>query len=296
MKIVLLIFCIVFFKVNLLAQDKPEIIKSISLIADHVEKGVRGINVTVSYNFQFLDSIYPADSILKDAVFASSFKIYLEIFENGKNVSADMGHNSVTKENGHFYMRSGIILMQDEVSKDMKADIFIPYASLKLTPEKHRIKLKAWISGKDGLSKSHKSAAQLKELEFTKPATKIFEVAIDSLVVNYFDTRGQAWDRSLFGSDSPDLDFNVYVASVNVGNIYKEDSYFVSSPSRPWIFRFVISENDEVILSLQDRDNIFHDDIASWKFISSNMRPGISYEQNQAKNNMRSFSFRCKVE
>lgn len=296
MKIVLLIFCIVCFQVNLLAQDKPEIIKSISLSADHVEKGVRGINVTVSYNFQFLDSIYPADSILKDAVFASSFKIYLEIFENGKNVSAEMGHNSVTKENGHFYMRSGIILMQDEVSKDMKANIFIPYASLKLAPEKHTIKLKAWISGKDGLSKSHKSAAQLEELEFTKPATKIFEVAIDSLVVNYFDTRGQAWDRSLFGSDSPDLDFNVYVASVNVGNIYQEDRYFVSSPSTPWIFRFVISENDEVILSLQDRDNIFHDDIASWKFISGNMRPGINYEQNQAKNNMRSFSFRCKVE
>ena len=292
----LLLFASVCVHIALSSQTKTDIVKSIILNADHIQDGVKGINITVHYNFHFLDSIYPNDSVLKNVTFASKFKVHIEAFENNKNILAAMGHKSVATEKGNFHISSSTILMPSDINEDRTITIFIPYASLKLSPQKHTIKVKAWISGKDGLNKSHKSTARTQELEFTKPTTKIFEVSLDSLIADYFDTKGQAWDHSLFDSDAPDLDFSIYLSNVSVGNIYKGNSYFISFPQKPRVFRFVISENDDILLLLQDRDDVFDDEMATWKFTSRNMNSGTVYEQKQAKKNLRSFSFRCKVE
>jgi hypothetical protein len=65
--------------------------------------------------------------------------------------------------------------------------------------------------------------------------------------------------------------------------------------AKPRVFRFLISENDEVTVFLTDMDDVIHDPIASWRFDTSNMKEGTVYEQKEAKANMKAFSFKCKV-
>ena len=85
------------------------------------------------------------------------------------------------------------------------------------------------------------------------------------------------------------------MGDLEVGNVHKGNAYKISFAGKPRVFRFLISENDEVTIYLSDTDDAFHDPIASWRFNSSNMKEGTVYQQKEAKSNMESFSFQCKI-
>ncbi|MNY23583.1 hypothetical protein D3C86_1572560 [compost metagenome] len=85
------------------------------------------------------------------------------------------------------------------------------------------------------------------------------------------------------------------MGDLEVGNIHKGNAYFISFAEKPRVFRFLVSENDEVTVYLVDTDDTFHDPIASWRFNTSNMKEGTVYQQKEAKANMESFSFKCKT-
>ncbi|WP_430402522.1 hypothetical protein [Fluviicola sp.] len=85
------------------------------------------------------------------------------------------------------------------------------------------------------------------------------------------------------------------MGDLEVGNIHKGNNYSISFSEKPRVFRFLVSENDEVTIFLTDTDDAFHDPIASWRFNTTNMKEGSVYEQKEAKQNMKAFSFKCKV-
>lgn len=109
------------------------------------------------------------------------------------------------------------------------------------------------------------------------------------------DTHGQSWDYTLSGTNAPDLDFKVTLGDALIGMIHKGNSYFLTFPEKPRVFRFLISENDEVYLTLSDKDEYIDDPIASWRFNSTAMKLNSWYEQTEAKANLEDFHFRCRI-
>lgn len=285
------------FSFTLFGQGESELILNATTHIDHVEKGAKGILVNYQLNIDLIKQNYPNDSLQAIALESLKLSFILTPWIAERQVKPGYGFQNLKDKNGFFELNRTHFPTYEEIAKGiMSCEIFIPYSSLQLTSEKQQITWKIDVSTKDG--KNIRYSQQIEKITkyFTPPATHYFNVNLDSLIVNFFDTKGQAWDRSMFGSDAPDLDFTIYIGGISVGNIHKGNSYSIVFSDKPRIFKFAISENDEVYISFLDTDNLFHDEIASWKFDTANMKKGVEYKQTEKKANLKDFSFSCKVD
>jgi hypothetical protein len=258
---------------------------------DYVENGVKGLHISTTCDYNILRKKYATDSIFNRALNHSRFSFKLSIFQDTNQVKHAFGYQSAFDKSDFVEVK----FRCDPRSTSETTNLFIPYASLKLKSGQQSLSISADLNGKDGFNIPYSQNTRSAIFTFDKPITKIFECTLDSLVVKPFDSKGQAWDHELFGTDAPDLDFSIKLADLEVGNIHKGNNYFISFSKKPRLFRFLVSENDEVTIFLTDIDDAFHDPIASWRFDTSNMKEGISYQQKEAKENLKSFSFSCKV-
>lgn len=281
---------------KLLAQSKDNILPEVGIQTDYVENGVKGFRITANCDYTVLRKKYPSDSLFERALTNSKFALKLRILQDTSLVYPAFGYQKAFGKSGFIDIR----LSCNPVLTDLKTvqanqTVFIPYAGLKLKEGKQSLSVSVDLNGKDGFNSSYKQNTRSAVFTFNKPLTKIFECSLDSLEVKTLDNNGQAWDHELFGTDAPDLDFSLKMGDLEVGNIHKGNNYKISFPEKPRVFRFLVSENDEVSIFLTDTDDAFHDPIASWRFDTSNMKEGVVYEQKESKQNMKAFSFRCKV-
>lgn len=296
-KIHSLVFLLILIPVgNLFAQDKDNIIPDLAVQTDYVENGVKGLRISITCNYETLRKKYPSDSLLNLALLTAKFSVKLSIFQDSNQVKPAFGYQKAFGK-GDFieFKQSCNPTFSGSKALPVINVFFIPYAALKLKEGKQNLYAAADLYGKDGFNATYKQNKQSEVFTFNKPLTKIFECALDSLVVKSFDQNGQAWDHELFGTDAPDLDFSIKMGDLEVGNIHKGNNYSISFPEKPRIFRFLVSENDEVTIFFTDTNDAFHDPIASWRFDTSNIKEGIIYEQKEAKQNMKAFSFKCKL-
>lgn len=278
--------------------QKPEhIVRDIRVQTDYVENGVKGIRISATCDYSILKKKYATDSLLLIALRQGKFLMRLNLYQDSTSVKPAFGYQSA------FSKKRDVIEwshrcnpeVSDSKPKESVYTFFIPYAAMKLTEGKQDLVVSADLNGKDGFNNTYKQTTHSAVFSFNKPLTKLFECTLDSLVVKPFNKEGQAWDHELFGTDAPDLDFSLKMGDLEVGNVHKGNAYFISFAEKPRVFRFLISENDEVTIYLSDTDDAFNDPIASWRFNSSNMKEGTVYEQKESKANMESFSFKCKV-
>jgi|GEM_PF-3334520 len=291
MKNITLLIILTILSGNLFAQNKENIIRDIQVQTDFVENGSKGIRISVTCDYGVLRKKYDNDSLLEKALSTARFSYTLAIFQDSNQVKQAFGYQTA-------FGKSDFVELKLRCNPQLGSEVtplFIPYAALKLKEGKQSLSISADLTGKDGFNATYKQTTRSAIFTFNKPITKIFECSLDSVVVKPFDNNGQAWDHELFGTDAPDLDFSIKMGDLEVGNIHKGNSYFIIFPTKPRVFRFLVSENDEVTIFFTDIDDAFHDPIASWRFNTSNMKEGTSYEQKDAKQNMKSFSFKCKV-
>lgn len=285
------------FSFTLFGQNESDLILNASTHIDHVENGAKGIIIAYQLNLDHIKQKYPNDSLQDIALKSIELKCRFTPWIIEKQVKPGYGFQNVNDKNGFFELSRSHFPTFEEIAKGkMNCKVFIPYSALKLTHEKQQINWKIDVNTKDGGNISYSKQIEKITETFIPPATQFFSLNLDSLIVNYFDTRGQSWDRSMFGSDAPDLDFTIYIGGISVGNIHKGNSYSIVFSDKPRIFKFAISENDEVYISFLDTDNLFHDEISSWKFDTSNMKKGVVYKQMEQKANLKDFSFSCKVD
>jgi hypothetical protein len=278
------------------AKNGENIIPEISIQTDYVENGVKGFRITAACDYNVLRKKYATDSLLERALTHSKFAVKLTILQDTVQIKPAFGYQKAFDKSDFIEIRQTCNpAYSDSKPALISNTFFIPYAALKLKEGKQTLFVSADLSGKDGFNTTYKQNTRSAGFTFIKPPTKIFECTLDSLVVKTLDNNGQAWDHELFGTDAPDLDFSLKMGDLEVGNIHKGNSYTILFPEKPRIFRFLVSENDEVTIFLTDTDDAFHDPIASWRFDTSNMKEGMIYEQKEAKQNMKAFSFKCKV-
>lgn len=281
---------------SLKAEAGENIIPEISVQTDYVENGVKGFRITTTCDYNVLRKKYVTDSLLERALIHSKFAFKLGIFQDTTQIKPAFGYQRAFDKSDFIEIRQTCNPVYSDSKPDLISNtVFIPYASLKLKEGKQTLFVSADLSGKDGFNTTYKQNTRSAAFTFIKPPTKIFECTLDSLIVKTLDNNGQAWDHELFGTDAPDLDFSLNMGDLEVGNIHKGNSYTILFPEKPRIFRFLVSENDEITIFLTDTDDAFHDPIASWRFDTSNMKDGIVYEQKDSKQNMKAFSFKCKV-
>ena len=282
---------------SLFAQNKENIIPEVSIQTDYVENGVKGFRIVVTPDFNKLKKKYPVDSIFKKAMAQGKFSFRLSIFQDSTQVKPAFGYQKAFGKGDFVEIKLSCNpqFLDENKALTIASNVFIPYAGLKLKEGKQSLFVIADLSGKDGFNAAYKQRTKSAVFTFNKPLTKIFECSLDSLMVNTLDNNGQAWDHELFGADSPDLDFSIKMGDLEVGNVHKGNSYTILFSEKPRVFRFLISENDEVTIFLTDMDDAFHDPIASWRFNTTNMKEGTVYEQKEAKTNLKAFSFKCKV-
>lgn len=294
---ILLIFLLIVISGNsIFAQNKENILPEVSIQTDYVENGVKGFRIVTSCDYKILRKKYASDSLLERALTNAKFSLKLSIFQDTSRVKPAFGYQTAFGKNDFIEIKLPCNpFYLDSKPASVNNVIFIPYAGLKLKEGKQSLSISADLYGKDGLNTTYKQNTRSAVFTFIKPITKIFECALDSLIVKPFDNNGQAWDHELFGTDAPDLDFSIKMGDLEVGNIHKGNNYSILFSAKPRVFRFLVSENDEVTIFLTDIDDAFHDPIASWRFDTSNMKEGTVYEQKEAKQNMKSFSFKCKL-
>lgn len=297
LNILLLPVVLLFLSNSLLyGQDSENIIQNIEIQTDHVENGVKGFRVLNTCDFNVLRKKYGNDSLMEIALRQSRFSYVLTFYQDTTQIEPAFGYQHPGKKKEYLEFKIDCKPGMNDLENIAYPSVqFIPYAALKLPEGKQSIRVKFELNGKDGFNNTYKQSAQSADIAFMKPTTKVFECALDSLVVKHFNAQGQAWDHSVFGADAPDLDFSIVMGDLEVGNIHKGNSFYIAFPDKPRIFRFLISENDEVTIFLKDTDDVIHDPIASWRFDSANMKENVPYQQKDPKTNMQAFSFKCKV-
>lgn len=293
---ILLLFSFI-FGTKTFSQNNENLIQDVVVQTDFVENGVKGILISINCDYNILRKKYETDSLLNHALRQARFSYNLTLFQDSIPIKSAFGYQSAFEKNEILELK----FKCDPTWFDSKPiisenKVFIPYAAIKLKEGKQqKISVSIDLYGKDGFNNTYKQNTRSTLFSFDKPFTKIFECALDSLVVKPFNKEGQAWDHELFGTDAPDLDFSIKMGDLEVGNIHKGNAYFITFRDKPRVFRFLISENDEITIYLVDTDNAFHDPIASWRFNTSNMKENIVYQQKEAKSNLESFSFKCKI-
>lgn len=280
------------------AQKKPAVaFESVLLEKDIVVEGSKGIRITGKCNFLAYKANYNSDSLMMKAFLDNAFYLTITPMQKDSvNIKPALGHNAVFAEE-----KVSTKLKMKPASDDVKSGTitfswFVPYASLKLNAGEQDLAFSVLFYGKDGFNNVISGKYKTEKIAFQKPKTRTFEVQLDSLTVNTFDNNGELWDVSFSSKvDKPDLKWTILLGDKELGSIQKGNSSTINFGKKPRIFKFTISENDEVYIYLTDEDDFQDDPIANWKYNTSNMKDDVVYKQEEKKANLASFSFSCKA-
>lgn len=276
------------------SQQPKVLIQDIVLQKDAVVKGAKGIQVSGNCNFQAFTAVYNNDSLMEIA-FDDDFYLTVTPKMDTNEIEPAMGYNLVFPDKKVAVKLKVVPATFELLKGKVPFSTFIPYAAFKLDAGTQELSFLFQFYGKDGFNNVVSGRAVSPKLAFEKPKTRVFECKIDSLEVKQTDSKGQMWDPSLTTIDKPDLKFSFVLGDFRVNSINKHSSYKIDYTQKPLVYRFLISENDEVYFYLADEDELFDDPIANWKFNSTNMFDNVDYQQKQAKANLKGFSFTCKV-
>jgi hypothetical protein len=278
-------------------SQKPEVsFENVLIEKDFVNGGSKGFQVSGKCDIQAFKANYGSDSLMMRAFFNNAF--YLTITPQDKDtfpIKPAMGYSVLFAEDkvttklklkpGKTEVRAGKI----------NFTWFVPYAALKLNATSQDINFFFQFYGKDGFNNVVSGKHRTQKINFVKPKTRVCEIQLDSVVVKDHDSKGQVWDANIYMIDKPDLQWSIWLGDKMINSIEKGSSYSINFGLKPRIFKFMISENDEIHVYLVDDDEYLDDPIANWKFNSTNMNDNISYKQEEAKANVTNFSFSCKV-
>lgn len=270
-----------------------KIINSISVEKDVEYEGAKGLSITYRYNFLPIEEENHNDTILKGAVF--HLKTY--VLENSSFVEPANGYTSVKNTNGDIEF--DLTLMGSEITPskfDKKITQFIPYASLNLVSGNHNIQIKAILEGKDATGFFHEQILEKTDIQFTKPATKLFTMNIDYIELNTLNSKGHAWDYALFRTDAPDVGVTILVGNTVVWKSHVNDTYMFAVGLNSKNINFSISENDNIIVLVQDIDVMFHDFAAKWNFATKKKVDNQLYTYSKAGGNIKSCNLNFKLE
>lgn len=278
-------------------QNESTIIQKINTHVDHVENGAKGILITYEISIKEIKVNYASDSLQEIALNQIEFKIKMTPRTKDQRIIPGYGYESLKDKNGYLELNiTQSLNMVEKRNGIKKCFTFIPYASMSLASGKQELKWSIDVKSKDGSNKLYEQHIDDAPFTFNQPTINYFTLNLDSIRVNPYDSHGQSWDQSMYGSEAPDLDFSIFIGHTKVGNIHKGNSYFISFPHQPRKFKFAVAENDEVYIYLKDSDDVIDDDIASWKFDLSNMKKGVNYQQTIRKANLKSFHFVCTLD
>lgn len=292
MKNLLLILVSILFTTNIIASNL-DMIKSVSVQTDYEYHGVKGINITYKYNFLPLIQENKNDTLLDNAIFKISTKLY----QNNVAIEPAKGYQSQANTNDKLEFTLSLLSTDISPTKtDKTITQFIPYAVLKLNEGNQDIDIKAEITGKDAVDFFHHQKVEKNAITFNKPKTKTFTLNIDYIEVNTMNAQGQAWDYSIFRTDAPDIQVLVLVGNISVWKKSVTDTYMFAVGPYSKNISFIISENDKVEIYIQDIDLIFHDYIANWNFTTSDKKPGTLYTYNKAKGNIKSCNVNFRID
>lgn len=280
------------------AQKKPAVtFESVLMEKDAVVKGSKGIRISGKCNFSAYKANYGSDSLMTKAFYDKAFYLTITpLQKDSLDIKPALGHNAVFSDD-----KVSTKLKMKPTAEDVRAgkidfSWFVPYASLKLNASEQELIFSLLFYGKDGFNNVVSGKQKTEKITFLKPKTRTFEIQLDSLTVNTLDNNGELWDVSFSSKvDKPDLEWTILLGDKELGNIQKGNSYTINFGKKPRIFKFTISENDEVYIYLADTDDFEDDPIANWKYNTSNMKDDVVYKQDEKKANLASFSFSCKA-
>lgn len=292
-KIKILLLVILLMILNHTFSSNLKIISSITIETDVDFDGAKGINVIYKYNFLPLEEENHNDTLLNGSI----FKIKTNVYQNNVAVEPAIGYSSVTNTNGNIEFVLTLMGADIDASKfDKKITQFIPYAALKLNQGSNTIQIKAEISGKDATGFLHQQKLEKSDIQFNKPATKVFTMNIDYVELNTLNARGKAWDYSVFRTDAPDVGVNLLVGNTSVWKSHVNDTYMFAVGPNSKNISFTISENDKVAVLIQDIDIMFDDFAAKLLFSTSDKKAGTVYTYNKPKGNIKSCSLNYKID
>ena len=276
----------------LIAQSNlPKIISAITVQNDIISEGVKGMNVTIKYNFLSIEELNHNDSILKN----SDFFFATKCFENNKVIEADLGFTKFSSNN-EFYFKLNLLKQDVQASTiDKSIDFFIPYAALKLKEGKHTLSLKTEVVKIENVKTSTIQKFEKANLEIIKPAIQIVTFDIDYIELNTLNTKGNSWDVGIFKPDAPDINVAIKLSSAIIWHQYQNDSYTYSLGSKSHNLTFAICKGDIITVYIQDLDIIFHDFVAQWQFDMTNKVKDQIYIFNTPKGNIKSCNLSYKI-
>lgn len=292
-KIQVSIFVLLLMVFNNVFSSNLDIISSVTIETDAESEGAKGINVIYKYNFLPLEEESHNDTLLNGSI----FKIKTNIYQNNVPVEPANGYASVTNSNGDIEFTLTLMGADIDASKlDKKITQFIPYAALKINQGNNTIQIKTEISGKDATGFLHQQKLEKSSIQFNKPITKTFTMNIDYVELNTLNAKGKAWDYSVFRTDAPDVGVNLLVGNTSVWKSHVNDTYMFAVGPNSKNISFSISENDKIVVLIQDIDIMFDDFAAKLLFSTSDKKTGVFYTYNKSKGNIKSCSLNFKID
>jgi hypothetical protein len=292
-KILSILFVMLGLNFTTYATNNLKIINTVvGIETDYISDGVKGINITYRYNFLPLEEENHNDTILSKA----SFSISAILYENNKAIEPALGYQSIANANGVAAFGFDFLSNEMQASKfDKKKSLFIPYAALKLAQGNHVISIKTLLSGTDGTGNKHEQKLVEENINFSKPKTNTFTLNIDYIEATEKNAKGNVWDIAFFRPDAPDVGVNVLVGDISVWKKNVNDTYMFALGPNSKNITFTISENDRVVLLIQDIDLIFHDFIGQLNFETKKLKTIQVYNYNTASGNIKSCSLNYKI-
>jgi|JI10StandDraft_1071094.scaffolds.fasta_scaffold09173_7 hypothetical protein len=269
-------------------------ITAIRSVSDYKEDGVKGINITCRYNGLAVEEMSHNDSILEKALFTISIKLFL----NDVAINPAFGYQQLANRKNEIVFTRHLLRSESEASKiDKKVDVFVPYAALKLPGlADYSITAKAEVVMEIDMESRLIQTIEKQNIAFYKPATHTASFVIDSIAVNILDTRGRAWDHSLFSSDAPDIGVEIKLANTIVWQKYFNNTYLFALPATANTISFAISEGDQVTFLIEDRDIMVSDLIATINFKSNEAKNGEWQQYIPGGGNIKACSIFFKVD
>ncbi len=219
-------------------------------------------------------------------------------FLNDVAINPAFGYQQLANRKNEIVFTRHLLRSESEASKiDKKVDVFVPYAALKLPGlADYSITAKAEVVMEIDMESRLIQTIEKQNIAFYKPATHTASFVIDSIAVNILDTRGRAWDHSLFSSDAPDIGVEIKLANTIVWQKYFNNTYLFALPATANTISFAISEGDQVTFLIEDRDIMVSDLIATINFKSNEAKNGEWQQYIPGGGNIKACSIFFKVD
>lgn len=280
----------------LFSQNAGVVYESVVVQRDFVHAGSKGFYVSGKCDIQSYRETYSTDSLMFKAFRDNTFYLTITpLQQDSLIIKSAIGYNTVFPDENIGTSIKWKPTRYEVRAGKMNFSWFVPYAAMKLNAVSQEVTFRFKFSGKDGFNKDISAEYKTDKISFVKPKTRICEIQFDSLRVNARDVNGKVWDANISGIDKPDLDWSIFVGDKKINSLQKGNCLSMSCGEKPTVFKFTISEDDEIYINLVDEDEFIHDQIANWRYISAEMLENIAYKQEDLNTNVAAFSFSCKL-